>query len=193
MVPELTPEFCLSLYRHGMFPMADGVDGEIAIYQPRTRAILRFPDLKISRSLRRTLRDPLWEVRYDTCFDEVMMQCAAREETWISEEIRRVYGALHRRGHAHSVEVYRHSELVGGLYGVSLGAVFFGESMFHRCRDASKVAFVALVRRLEERGYAFLEMQYRTDHLVSLGATMISHEQYLRELSLALPRECRFP
>lgn len=172
-------------YRAGAFPMADGY-GQIEFYRSDPRSVLEFGDLRVAKSLTRVIRKDLYEVRVDEDFEGVVRACAQREETWISAEIIAAYARLHHAGKAHSVEAYSDGELVGGLYGVSLGGAFMGESMFTRARDASKVCFVYLVRRLEERGYELLDCQIQNDHLASLGAKEIPEDEYLRRLDRAL-------
>jgi leucyl/phenylalanyl-tRNA--protein transferase len=146
----------------------------------------------VPRSLRPVLRQRKFDIRADTAFNEVIRACADRTEgTWISDEVIDVYSELHRRGYAHSVEAWQDRKLVGGLYGVTLGGAFFGESMFHRVPDASKVALVALMERLKERGFALVDTQWSTPHLLRFGAIEIPRREYLRRLeqALALPRQ----
>jgi len=186
MSQRITPEIVLQGYCIGAFPMGNE-RGEIHWYDPDPRCIFELDRLKISRSLRQVLRRGEFETRVNTAFAEVMAHCAQRPEgTWISDEIHRVYTALHRAGYAHSVEAWQGDSLVGGLYGVSIGAAFFGESMFHRVGNASKVALVALVERMRERGLTLLDSQWRTPHLASLGAIEIPREEYLRRLDAAI-------
>jgi leucyl/phenylalanyl-tRNA--protein transferase len=164
--------------------------GRIQFYRSDPRAVLELDSLHVSKSLARVVRKGVYEVRVDQDFERVIRSCSRRQETWISEEIIRGFVALHEEGKAHSVEAYRGDVLVGGLYGVTLGGAFMGESMFSRMRDASKVCFVRLVDRLEERGYVLLDCQIQNDHLASLGAVEIPEEEYLRRLeeALKLPR-----
>ena len=189
---EIRPEWLLQAYRSGIFPMADSKDGEIHWYMPDRRAIFPLGAIKISRSLRRTLTKNIFDVRTDTAFEEVMRGCAHRDETWISEAIIQSYGILHRLQHAHSVESWHEGRLVGGLYGVSLGGAFFGESMFSTMNDASKVAFVFLARHLRERGFCLLDAQFMTPHLQRLGAIEILKEEYMARLNDALRQNCSF-
>ncbi len=192
-VPEIIdPEVLLQGYRAGIFPMADPDTGEIAWYLPEVRAVFPLDAVKVSRSLRHTIRSKRYEVRFDTAFEETMRMCAAREETWISETIIRSYCGLFRLRHAHSVETWSGASLVGGLYGVAIGGAFFGESMFSTMTDASKTAFVALTERLRERGFVLLDAQFMTDHLRSLGAVEISREEYHRRLQEAVNLPCHF-
>jgi leucyl/phenylalanyl-tRNA--protein transferase len=189
----LTPEGVLLAYRHGIFPMADERSGEILWFRPDPRAIIPLDGYHVSRSLARTLRRGLFEIRLDTDFEGVMRGCADRPEgTWISERFVEVYGALHRVGHAHSVEAWRDGRLVGGTYGVTLGGAFMAESMFHRETDASKVALEALCARLREQGFTLLDVQYVTPHLESLGAVEITRREYERRLEQALGLPCTF-
>lgn len=183
---SIDAELLLNAYRCGIFPMAEGKEGEIHWYEPERRAIFPLDGLTISRSLRQTLRKKIFDVRVNTAYESVMRMCADRGETWISETIIRSYCELHRRGHAFSVESWNEGGLVGGLYGVSLGGAFFGESMFSRMKDASKVALVALVRRLQQKEFVLLDAQFITPHLESLGAIEISQREYLKRLENAL-------
>ena len=189
----LTPDGVELAYRHGIFPMADEGSGEILWFRPDPRAIIPLDGFHISRSLTRTLRRGIFEVRVDTDFEGVMRGCADRPEgTWISERFVEVYGALHRAGKAHSVEAWRDGRLVGGAYGLALGGAFMAESMFHRETDASKVALTALVARLQERGFTLLDVQYVTPHLESLGAVDITRREYERRLERALALDRTF-
>lgn len=188
----IEPDFLLVAYASGYFPMAESAGGEIGWYSPDPRAIIDLEAFHIPRSLQLTLRKDLFRIEIDRDFESVIRECAKREETWISEEIVRSYVELHRLGYAHSLECWQHDALAGGLYGVALGAAFFGESMFSRKRDASKVALVHLVRRLKERGYLLLDTQFITPHLQRFGALEIPREEYLRQLKLALRKNCQF-
>ncbi len=191
----LTPELVLAGYRAGIFPMAVGA-GEIAWFSPDPRCVFPLSPpaaFKVPRSLRQTIRRAKFEIRIDTAFGEVIGGCADRAEgTWISHEIVAVYTELHRHGHAHSVEAWHGGALAGGLYGVVQGGAFFGESMFTRVTDASKVALVHLVERLRERGFTLLDTQWNTPHLARFGAIEIPRREYLRRLKAALQLECRF-
>jgi leucyl/phenylalanyl-tRNA---protein transferase len=189
----LTPEGVELAYRHGIFPMADERSGEVLWFKPDPRAIIPLNGFHVSRSLARTLRRGLFEIRLDTDFEGVMRACADRPEgTWISGRFIEVYGALHRAGKAHSVEAWREGRLVGGLYGLALGGAFMAESMFHRETGASKVALALLVSRLREQGFILLDVQYVTPHLESLGAVEITRREYERRLEQALGLPCRF-
>ncbi len=171
----------------GIFPMADSRNSaEVFWVEPRNRAILPLESFHLSRSLRRTLRSGRFRVTLDTAFAQVIAACADRPETWINGDIERAMLALHRLGHAHSVEVWSGQELVGGLYGVKLGRAFFGESMFSRATDASKVALAWTVARLLAGGYTLLDCQFMTDHLASLGAIGLSRDRYSELLAAAL-------
>jgi leucyl/phenylalanyl-tRNA--protein transferase len=184
---ELTADILLRAYSIGLFPMAESSDAAALFWvDPTQRGIFPLDQLAISKSLAKVVRADRFEVRADACFDAVVAACADRDKTWINAEIRRLYGDLFRAGHAHSVEAYEGGALVGGLYGVCLGAAFFGESMFHCARDASKVALVQL------GGFSLLDTQFVTPHLASLGAVEISREDYLRALKRALDREADF-
>lgn len=186
---KLTSEVLEWCYRAGAFPMADRF-GRVELYSSDPRAVLEFEDLRVSKSLARVIRKGVYEVRVDEDFEGVIRACAGRRDTWISAGIIRAFTDLHHRGKAHSVEAYHENRLVGGLYGVSLGGAFMGESMFTRMRDASKVCLVYLVERLKQRGYVLLDCQIQTDHLRSLGATEIPEREYLKRLqkALELPR-----
>jgi leucyl/phenylalanyl-tRNA--protein transferase len=184
--PEpLDPALLLRAYASGIFPMADE-EGHINWYAPDPRAIIEHADFRRSRSLRAAIRQGRYEVRFDTAFEAVMRACADRPETWINDEFIRAYTALHRAGFAHSVEAWRDGQLVGGLYGVSIGGLFCGESMFSRARDASKVCLAALIDRLIARGFVLHDVQFITPHLTSLGASLIPRAEYERRLMLAI-------
>ncbi len=186
----IEPRFLLSAYCNGYFPMAEPKSGQIGWYSPDPRAIFPLEEFKVPRSLRLTIKKGIFEVKTDTRFEDVMWGCANRDETWISPEIVRTYVRLFELGFAHSVEAWKHGALAGGLYGVSIGGAFFGESMFSAERDASKVALVALVDRLKDRGYQLLDTQYTTPHLVRFGAKEIPRDEYLQILQSAIAREC---
>ena len=189
-VPEpLDPILVINAYAQGIFPMADHL-GKIRWFAPDPRAILEHANLYVSRSLRATLRKRIYDVRIDTDFETVMRRCAEREDTWINKSFISTYTQLHYAGLAHSVEAWKDGELVGGLYGVSLGGAFMGESMFSRATDASKVCLVALVEHLKARGFVLHDVQYWTPHLATLGVTEIPRKQYERRLKDALCLEC---
>ncbi len=192
MNPPLTPELIVAAYCQGIFPMADEYDGEIGWYSPDPRAVFPLDAFHVPRSLARVIKRGVFEVRIDTSFELVMRECAAREETWISDELVEAYTALHRVGLAHSVEAWHEGELAGGLYGVALGGAFMGESMFTRVADASKVCLVALVERLRARGFVLLDSQMPTEHLARFGQIVIPREEYLRQLARALRIETTF-
>ena len=183
----LDPRLLLQGYAMGIFPMADSrTAGDVFWVEPRTRAVIPIHGFHLSHSLRRTLRSDKFKVTFDTAFADVVTACADREETWINADIERAVLALHRLGHAHSVEAWLDGELVGGLYGVKLGRAFFGESMFSRATDASKIALAWLVARLKVGGYSLLDCQFMTEHLASLGAVPVSKEDYSALLATAL-------
>jgi len=188
----IDPDFLLKAYCSGYFPMADDKSGEIGWYSPDPRAIFELDGLRIPRSLTLTMKKKPFEILVDTQFEEVMRGCAARKETWISEEIIQSYVELHRLGFAHSLECWKDQKLVGGLYGVAIRGAFFGESMFSRVRDSSKVALVCLVDRLNARGFELLDTQFVTPHLARLGAKEITRIEYLHRLKKALKKECSF-
>lgn len=193
MIPrDLQPDRLLSAYASGIFPMALD-DDELGWFAPDPRAIIPLDAFRVTRSLRQVCRKPVFDITVDTSFHAVIAACAQRnEETWISAEIIDAYTELHRLGFAHSVESWCAGELVGGLYGVALRGVFCGESMFHRKTDASKVAMVHLVQRLQERGYQLLDVQFMTDHLRRFGAIEIPRSEYEQRLSKALEVEVTF-
>lgn len=177
----IPPEVLLGAYAQGVFPMAE--DGEILWFSPTQRGIIPLDEgFHIPRGLKKALRKKPFEIRFDTAFREVMIGCAERDGTWIDGVIIESYCTLHQSGHAHSVECWDADGLQGGLYGVALGKAFFGESMFSRKTDASKIALVALVERLRERGYELLDTQWMTDHLRTFGGIEIGREEYLRTL-----------
>ena len=188
---KLTTEILEACYRAGAFPMADA-SGRIGFYRSDPRSVLEFEDLHVPRSLGRVIRKETFEVRVDEDFDGVIRACADRKETWINSEIIDAYIRLHHADKAHSVEAYASSELAGGLYGVTLGGAFMGESMFTRKRDASKVCLVYLVDRLQERGFVLLDCQIQNPHLARLGAREIPESEYLRRLQHALTLDRSF-
>jgi leucyl/phenylalanyl-tRNA--protein transferase len=183
---RLDPRLLLQGYATGIFPMADSRDAdELFWVEPRNRAIIPLERFHLSRSLNRTLRSGKFQVTRDRDFAAVITACADREETWINAELERAMLALHGSGHAHSVEVWKDDALVGGLYGVKLGRAFFGESMFSRATDASKVALACLVARLRVGNFTLLDCQFMTDHLASLGAVSVTRETYVALLAAA--------
>jgi len=195
--PKLTPEVVLTAYAQGLFPMAESAEDPALFWvDPRRRGIFPLDGVHVSRSLRKRFRQDAFEVRVDADFTGVMRACAeptsARPATWINEEILRLYGELHALGYAHSVETWIEDRLVGGLYGVALGGAFFGESMFHRVTDASKVALVHLVARLRRGGFTLLDTQFITPHLMTLGAIEISRAEYRRRLATAIETSAKF-
>ncbi len=186
MRAELAPDNLLAGYAIGMFPMADD-EGEIRWFAPDPRAVIDLEAFQVSRSLRGVVTRGVFAVTVDRAFPEVMRRCADREEgTWISPEIHKAYCALHRLGFAHSMEAWQGGRLAGGLYGVTLGGAFFGESMFHAVTDGSKVALVQLVDRLRRRGYVLLDVQFLTEHLRRFGAREIPRRAYERRLRTAI-------
>lgn len=194
---KLTPEILLRAYAVGLFPMAERRNDPTLFWiDPEKRGILPLDGFHVSRRLRRTVRSGRYEVRCNTAFDDVVRACAApgpnREDTWINDEILSLYGDLHALGRAHCVETWLDGELVGGLYGVSLGAAFFGESMFSLARDASKVALVHLVARLVKGGYKLLDTQFVTDHLTQFGVVELPRAGYRELLSEALDDAATF-
>jgi leucyl/phenylalanyl-tRNA--protein transferase len=188
MIPA---ELLLKGYSMGIFPMAME-NGEIGWFSPDPRAILPLENFRIPHGLARALKKNRFEIRFDAAFEKVMRGCAARDETWINEEIIASYCNLHRLGLAHSVEAWRAGELAGGLYGASMGGAFFGESMFHTETDASKVALWRLVERLRDRKFKLLDIQWMTPHLKKFGAIEISRSAYLELLHESIARHCEF-
>ena len=184
----LEPDLLLAAYRHGIFPMAVNARGTIRWFAPDPRAIIPLDGrFHVPHGLRRTLKKAPFEITFDHAFQTVMRECAKREEgTWISPQIHASYCRLHKLGHAHSVEAWADGELVGGLYGVHIGAAFFGESMFQRATDASKVALVALVERLRQHGFVLLDTQWQTPHLMQFGTREIPRAEYLHILERAV-------
>ena len=184
---RLDPRLLLQGYATGIFPMADSRNAEELFWvEPRNRAILPLERFHLSRSLNRTLRSGRFEVTRDRDFAAIISACADREETWINAELEQAMIALHGSGNAHSIEVWSGERLVGGLYGVKLGRAFFGESMFSRETDASKVALAWLVARLKVGNFTLLDCQFMTDHLASLGAISVTREDYVALLAAAL-------
>ena len=196
--PQLTPEILLRAYAEGLFPMAER-RGDPTLYwvSPEKRGVIPLDGFHVPKRLARTVRSAPFTVTSDKAFRAVMEACAApspgREESWINDEILRLYTALNASGHAHSLECWKDGKLVGGLYGVKLGAAFFGESMFSRERDASKVALVHLVEGLKRGGFLLLDTQFITAHLARFGAIEIPRAQYLRKLHDALNHEAVWP
>ena len=186
----IDPELLLQGYRLGVFPMAMEADA-IEWFSPDPRAILPLEEFHLPHALRRVLRKGVFEIKIDNRFSEVIRACAKRDDTWINREIIESYVRLHELGHAHSVEAWAGGKLAGGLYGVAIGGAFFGESMFHRVRDASKIALVALVERLRTGKFVLLDTQWLTPHLQQFGGIEISRNHYLRLLRSAveLPRK----
>ena len=186
------PEELLACYARGVFPMAEARDDpRVFIIEPEQRGVIPLDAFHIPSRLRRTVRAEAFDIRIDTAFEAVLDGCAAaqgkdRQDTWINGPIRRLYSALFAMGHVHSIECWRDERLVGGLYGVSLGGAFFGESMFSRERDASKVALVHLVARLRTGGWTLLDAQFLTEHLSQFGALETPQAAYLRRLKPAL-------
>ena len=193
----ITPSMLLRAYACGIFPMADSADDPTLYWvEPRLRGILPLDGVHVPRRLARTIRADPFEIRVDSDFETVIDGCAeaqpGRRLTWINATIRRLYGELFRKGHVHTIEAWREGQLVGGLYGLKLGAAFFGESMFSRERDASKVALVHLIARLRRGGFTLLDTQFLTSHLEQFGGVEIPRDDYVRLLDDALAREAAF-
>lgn len=195
---KLTPELLLRAYAIGIFPMAEGRDhSELHWIDPELRGILPLDHFHAPRKLKRKIRRGEFDVTCDNAFSEVIQACAEpaenRPDTWINPTIERLYEELHKAGFAHSVECWQEGKLVGGLYGVSLGAAFFGESMFSRVSDASKIALAHLVLRLRLGGYRLLDTQFVTPHLSRFGVVEIPREEYRGHLAKAITTQARFP
>ncbi len=193
----VTPSLLLRAYACGIFPMAESADDPTLYWvEPQLRGVLPLDRFHLPRRLARTVRSDRFEIRVDTDFDGVISSCAeprsGRRMTWINEPIRSLYGELFRMGHVHTVEAWREDRLVGGLYGLKLGAVFFGESMFSDERDASKVALVHLVARLKRGAFRLLDAQFLTSHLAQFGAIEIPRDDYVKVLDAALAGEAEF-
>ena len=194
---DISPEVLLKAYAIGVFPMADSADDPGLFWvEPEQRGILRLDAFHLPARLARTVRQEKFEIRIDTDFEAVISACAesrpGRRKTWINARIRRLYGQLFELGHCHTIEAWREGKLVGGLYGLALGGAFFGESMFSRERDASKVALVHLVARLKAGGFQLLDTQFITEHLRQFGAVEIGRNEYQKLLDQALAVEADF-
>ena len=191
--PAITPDLLLRAYSVGIFPMSEGrEDPGVFWVDPQMRGIIPLNGLHISRSLARTIRAERYQVRVNADFAGTVQGCAARDETWINDQIFDLYEQLHAAGFAHSVEVWDGDDLVGGVYGVALGAAFFGESMFSRRTNASKIALAYLVKRLRYGGFQLFDTQFVTDHLLSMGAVEIPRSEYRKRLEKALDWEADF-
>lgn len=187
----IAPDLLLEAYAGGMFPMAME-NGEMGWFSPDPRGIIPIKEFHIPHGLKKVLRNHPFDVRIDTAFGAIMKGCADRESTWISDMIHRSYVKLHELGFAHSVEIWQDNTLVGGLYGLAMGGAFFGESMFSRVPNASKVALATLVSRLDARGFVLLDTQWVTEHLTQFGAHEIPRSTYLKRLNKALNLHCSF-
>ncbi|MEL6684963.1 MAG: leucyl/phenylalanyl-tRNA--protein transferase [Pseudomonadota bacterium] len=191
--PPLTADLLLQAYQVGVFPMSEGRDDpEVFWVDPRMRGVFPLDGFRISRSLARTMRRGHFTVTYNQAFHDVVRGCADRDETWINDTIFELYGQLHDAGFAHAVEVWKDSRLVGGVYGVAIGGAFFGESMFSKATDASKVALAYLVDRLRLGGYQLFDTQFITPHLASLGAVEVPRAHYQAMLMDALAKDASF-
>lgn len=191
---SITPELLLRAYSIGMFPMSESADDpELFWVEPELRGIIPLDGFHVSKSLQKAIRKAPFDIRFDTAFDRVVEKCAEaaedRPSTWINQQIKDLYGALHRLGHAHSVEAWDGDELVGGLYGVTLGSAYFGESMFSRRTNASKICLVYLVERLKSQGFTLLDTQFTTEHLKTFGAVDIPKAEYGVLLDRAMESE----
>ncbi|WP_298256745.1 leucyl/phenylalanyl-tRNA--protein transferase [uncultured Litoreibacter sp.] len=191
--PELTPELILSAYAQGIFPMAESRDDDRLFWvDPEERGVMPLDGFHISRSLRKTILQAPYQIKVDTAFSAVVEGCADRDETWINDQILNIYMGLFNAGFAHSIEVWDGADLVGGAYGVSLKGAFFGESMFSRKPNASKIAMAYLVSRLNAGGFTLLDTQFLTPHLASMGGVEISRISYHEALRDALKVEANF-
>jgi len=193
----ITPEILLQAYAIGVFPMAESQDSdELYWFDPDPRTIIPLDNFHVSRRLERTLRQKKFHITFNTAFTEVMKKCAEpapdREETWINDNILQLYTQLHRYGYAHSIETWQDNTLVGGVYGVGIGGLFAGESMFSRVTDASKVALASLLKHLNQQGFSLFDVQYTTNHLKTFGAIEISRDDYKKRLSKAIENDCNF-
>jgi leucyl/phenylalanyl-tRNA--protein transferase len=193
VIKYLSPEVLLFAYQQGLFPMAEGRNAkQIQWIQPEKRGIFQLGNFHISKSLRRVILKKDYSITINSCFPKVMEKCADRSETWINDDIYNCYCKLHEDGFAHSVEVWRNSHLIGGVYGVTIGAAFFGESMFSGAANGSKIALAYLHDRLLKAGFLLFDTQFLTEHLASLGAIEISQAQYLVKLEKALNKNATF-
>jgi leucyl/phenylalanyl-tRNA--protein transferase len=188
----LKPNNMIRLYSRGAFPMADEITGFINWYLPEIRTIIPLENYNIPRSLNKILKEKRFEIRYDYDFPQVVKGCADRDQTWISERLIEAYLELDRLGYVHTVETWENGKLVGGLYGISYGGAFFGESMFSKVPQASKAALVKLIEHLNERNFAMLDVQYMTPHLKMFGAKEISFEEFNKLLQECYKRNCQF-
>ena len=193
MIKYLSPEVLLFAYQQGLFPMAESRNAkQIQWIQPEKRGIFQLGNFHISKSLRRVILKKDYSITINSCFPKVMEKCADRSETWINDDIYNCYCKLHEDGFAHSIEVWRNSHLIGGVYGVTIGAAFFGESMFSEAANGSKIALAYLHDRLLKAGFLLFDTQFLTEHLASLGAIEISQAQYLVKLEKALNKNAIF-
>lgn len=197
IMADITPQVLLKAYSCGIFPMAESAqDTTLYWVEPERRGIIELDQVHIPRRLARTIRQKDYEIRVDHNFKAVIEACAepveGRQSTWINDRIRELYFQLFKMGHCHTIEVWRDEKLIGGLYGVHLGGAFFGESMFSRARDASKIALVYLIARLNHGGFKLLDTQFITDHLKTFGAKEVNQEEFQRLLEAALPVRADF-
>lgn len=194
MTEKVSPELLIRAYSMGIFPMGDSKNphAELRWYSPDPRCILDLENFHVPKRLYRTYRQGKFELKVNKSWNTVLKLCAKRTDTWITEEIFQVYTQLHKMSLAHSVEAYYQGALAGGLYGVSLGGAFMGESMFHTVTDASKVALVYLVERMKERGFVLLDCQFMTEHLKQFGARDIPQTEYVRRLQEAIALDRQF-
>ena len=193
MINYLSPEVLLFAYQQGLFPMAESRDAkQIQWIQPKKRGIFPIGEFHISKSLRRALLKNDYSIKINSNFPKVIKKCADRKETWINSDIYDCYCKLHQDGFAHSVEVWKDSQLIGGVYGVAIGAAFFGESMFSEVSNGSKIALAYLHDRLLKTGFLLFDTQFLTEHLASLGAIEITQDEYLTKLEKSLNKNAKF-
>lgn len=192
MENKITIQDLLYAYPHGYFPMASDLTGEVSWYNPDPRSIIPFLTMKMHKSVRRTIVKEEFTFRLNCAFEDVILRCADRDSTWISDELIELYCQLHYMGYAHSLETWQHGRLVGGLYGIAMGGAFFGESMFNRVSGASKAAFFKLIEHMTCRGYILLDSQFSYHHTRLLGAIEIPKSSYMKMLEKALRMDCKF-
>ncbi|MEK7819334.1 MAG: leucyl/phenylalanyl-tRNA--protein transferase [Bacteroidota bacterium] len=188
----ISPEVLLNAYCEGFFPMADSVNGDINWYQPKKRSVFILKDLKLPRSVNQIKNKNIFKITFDKSFEKIIRSCAKRDETWISEKIIKTYCEMFELGFGHSVEAWKNGVIAGGLYGISIGGAFFGESMFSNFSGASKIALASLIKKLKSQDYDFIDAQYMTTHLKMLGAIEISNAEYLNILKITIKKDCKF-
>jgi leucyl/phenylalanyl-tRNA---protein transferase len=188
---KFRPETVIKGYLNGFFPMADD-DGDVHWMAPKDRGVIPVDDFHVPKNLKRLVRQQKFEIRVDTCFDEVIRGCAERDETWITDDFIKVYNELHERGVARSVEAFQEGELVGGLYGIAIGKYFATESQFHRVRDAGKIAFIYLAEMLKSGGYQVHDVQYKTNFLDQFGCIEVPHAEFRQQVLQSVIQPAKF-